>query len=102
MNLLKVVPNDAIRHFPEINFLTEQELDELSRMQGRIETLGRIATKANTKVFIDAEQTYFQPALSRSVSATSKIFKHIKVWFWMHSENSTKTPPLFATLTNAT
>ncbi|ODM98246.1 Proline dehydrogenase 1, mitochondrial [Orchesella cincta] len=45
--------------------LTQQEEEMFKNMMRRLHTIFKVATKLDVRVMVDAEQTYFQPAISR-------------------------------------
>lgn len=45
--------------------LTQQEEEMCKNMMNRLHTIFKVATKLDVRVMVDAEQTYFQPAISR-------------------------------------
>ena len=45
--------------------LTEEEAEQFRNMLGRIHTVFQAAKDMDVRVMVDAEQTYFQPAISR-------------------------------------
>lgn len=45
--------------------LTQQEEEMCQNMMNRLHTIFKVATKLDVRVMVDAEQTYFQPAISR-------------------------------------
>ena len=47
--------------------LTEEEEAQMKRMLQRINTLATEAQRLGVRLMIDAEQTYFQPAIARLV-----------------------------------
>ena len=66
--------------------LSESELVQMSDVISRAETLARVAAEKNVRLMIDAEQTYFQPAIS-----------HIAVNVLMPKYNLT-TPTVYNTV----
>ena len=45
--------------------LTDEEEAQMKRMFRRVDALAKRALELNVRLMIDAEQTYFQPAISR-------------------------------------
>ena len=52
---------------PLISALTEKEEEQFRNMLTRLHTIMQAAKDLDVRVMIDAEQTYFQPAISRLV-----------------------------------
>ncbi len=50
---------------PMINVLTDKEEEQFHNMLSRMNTIFTAAKEMDVRVMIDAEQTYFQPAISR-------------------------------------
>ena len=50
---------------PLMSALTEEEAEQFRNMLGRIHTVFQAAKDMDVRVMVDAEQTYFQPAISR-------------------------------------
>lgn len=50
---------------PLMSALTEEEGEQFKNMLGRIHTVFQAAKDMDVRVMVDAEQTYFQPAISR-------------------------------------
>ncbi|EDO37792.1 predicted protein, partial [Nematostella vectensis] len=50
---------------PLITLLTPDELRQVENMRGRLHQLGEHARNKNVRLMIDAEQSYFQPAIRR-------------------------------------
>lgn len=48
-----------------INALTKEEEEMFRNMMRRLHTIAQAATDRDVRVLVDAEQTYFQPAISR-------------------------------------
>ncbi|GCB65141.1 hypothetical protein scyTo_0009927, partial [Scyliorhinus torazame] len=62
---LFVVPNQAGEIEPLLLQFTEEEELQMKRMLQRMDVLAKEALKKRVRLMIDAEQTYFQPAISR-------------------------------------
>ncbi|XP_070256213.1 proline dehydrogenase 1, mitochondrial [Myotis yumanensis] len=61
-----VVPNMQTGQLePLLSGFTEEEEQQMRRMLQRMDVLAKKATKAGVRLMVDAEQTYFQPAISR-------------------------------------
>lgn len=56
-----------------INVLTEKEEEQFHNMLNRLNTILSAAKELDVRVMIDAEQTYFQPAIARL--GNSKLYK---------------------------
>lgn len=48
-----------------INALSSEEEEMFRNMMRRVHTIAKAATEADVRVLVDAEQTYFQPAINR-------------------------------------
>ncbi|MBN3304270.1 PROD dehydrogenase, partial [Amia calva] len=77
-NLL-VVPNlETGQLEPLLNKFTEEEERQMKRMLQRMDTLAKHAMKHGVRLMVDAEQTYFQPAISRLTLEMQRIFNKEK------------------------
>ena len=63
------------RLIPSFN---EEEEAQMKRMLRRIDTLAKHASQRNVRLMVDAEQTYFQPAISRMTMEMMKKFNKEK------------------------
>ncbi|KAF5897334.1 proline dehydrogenase 1, mitochondrial-like, partial [Clarias magur] len=73
-NLL-VVPNVKTRHLePLLSRFTDEEEQQMKRMLQRMDHLAKHATENGVRLMVDAEQTYFQPAISRLTLEMQRIF----------------------------
>ena len=54
--------------------LSDNEEEQMKNMLGRLDVLASAAKNCNVKLMIDAEQTYFQPAISRLVMELMKVY----------------------------
>jgi proline dehydrogenase len=54
--------------------LEDNELDQLIRMLNRLRTIAAAAAEKRVRLLIDAEQTYFQPAISHAVMNLQREF----------------------------
>ncbi|XP_062398655.1 proline dehydrogenase 1, mitochondrial [Sardina pilchardus] len=73
-NLL-VVPNlETGQLEPLLNKFTEEEEEQMKRMLQRMDVLAKHAVENNVRLMVDAEQTYFQPAISRLTLEMQRIF----------------------------
>jgi proline dehydrogenase len=54
--------------------LTEQELKEMDNLTHRMNTIASHAKKKGVRLMVDAEQTYFQPAITRITLDAMRIF----------------------------
>ena len=68
---------------PLISALTEKEEEQFKNMLTRIHTIMQAAKDLDVRVMIDAEQTYFQPAITRLVIRHAPAFL---------AKNCSKTP----------
>ncbi|XP_038675850.1 proline dehydrogenase 1, mitochondrial-like [Scyliorhinus canicula] len=71
---LFVVPNQAGEIEPLLLQFTEEEELQMKRMLQRMDVLAKEALKKRVRLMIDAEQTYFQPAISRLTLAMQRKF----------------------------
>ncbi|KAJ8286036.1 hypothetical protein GJAV_G00033790 [Gymnothorax javanicus] len=77
-NLL-VVPNLETGHLePLLCKFTEEEERQMKRMLQRMDVLAKHAVKHGVRLMVDAEQTYFQPAISRLTLEMQRIFNKEK------------------------
>ncbi|XP_023415084.2 proline dehydrogenase 1, mitochondrial isoform X1 [Loxodonta africana] len=61
-----VVPNPETGQLePLLSRFTEEEELQMTRMLQRMDILAKKATEVGVRLMVDAEQTYFQPAISR-------------------------------------
>ncbi|XP_006165783.3 proline dehydrogenase 1, mitochondrial [Tupaia chinensis] len=61
-----VVPNAQTGQLePLLSRFTEEEEMQMTRMLQRMDVLAQKATEVGVRLMVDAEQTYFQPAISR-------------------------------------
>ncbi|KAJ8044228.1 Proline dehydrogenase 1, mitochondrial [Holothuria leucospilota] len=63
--LLKVPKLERGKLHPYLLTLTDEEEKQMKRMLRRIDALAKRAKEKNVRLMVDAEQTYFQPAISR-------------------------------------
>jgi len=56
--------------------LTKEELQLLDNMIGRVNTLAETAAKSGVRLMIDAEHTYFQPAIDSVVAQLQRRHNH--------------------------
>ena len=56
--------------------LTDDEEAQMNRMLQRINTLAEEAERLGVRLMIDAEQTYFQPAIARLVHTRTTLDKY--------------------------
>ncbi|KAJ1074076.1 hypothetical protein K5549_015575 [Capra hircus] len=70
-----VVPNmQTGRLEPLLSQFTEEEERQMTRMLQRMGVLAKKASQAGVRLMVDAEQTYFQPAISRLTLETQRRF----------------------------
>lgn len=66
INDLFKVPNLSTGRMQRIgNALTGEEEEMFRNMMRRINTIAKAATERDVRILVDAEQTYFQPAINR-------------------------------------
>ncbi|XP_076850491.1 proline dehydrogenase 1, mitochondrial [Brachyhypopomus gauderio] len=72
---LLVVPNVETGHLePLLSRFTEEEERQMKRMLQRLDVLAKHAVESGVRLMVDAEQTYFQPAISRLTLEMQRIF----------------------------
>ncbi|XP_067278911.1 proline dehydrogenase 1, mitochondrial [Pseudorasbora parva] len=77
-NLL-VVPNMESGHLePLLSKFTDEEERQMKRMLQRMDVLAKHAVESGVRLMVDAEQTYFQPAISRLTLEMQRIFNREK------------------------
>lgn len=77
-NLL-VVPNMETCHLePLLSKFTDEEEKQMKRMLQRMDVLAKHAVENGVRLMVDAEQTYFQPAISRLTLEMQRIFNREK------------------------
>ncbi|XP_035523713.1 proline dehydrogenase 1, mitochondrial [Morone saxatilis] len=77
-NLL-MVPNLETRKLePLLNTFTAEEERQMKRMLQRVDVLAKHAVENGVRLMVDAEQTYFQPAISRLTLEMQRIFNREK------------------------
>ncbi|KAM6156240.1 LOW QUALITY PROTEIN: proline dehydrogenase 1, mitochondrial-like [Rhynchocyon petersi] len=70
-----MVPNPETGQLePLLSHFTEEEELQMGRMLQRMDILGRRAAQVGVRLMIDAEQTYFQPAISHLTLAMQRKF----------------------------
>ncbi|KAG7480905.1 hypothetical protein MATL_G00061180 [Megalops atlanticus] len=77
-NLL-VVPNlETGQLEPLLSRFSEEEEKQMKRMLQRVDILAKHAVENGVRLMVDAEQTYFQPAISRLTLEMQRIFNREK------------------------
>ncbi|MFT7817895.1 proline dehydrogenase 1, mitochondrial-like [Arapaima gigas] len=77
-NLL-VVPNlETGQLEPLLHKFTDEEEKQMKRMLQRMDVLAKHALQEGVRLMVDAEQTYFQPAISRLTLEMQRIFNKEK------------------------
>ncbi|XP_068562266.1 proline dehydrogenase 1, mitochondrial [Cebidichthys violaceus] len=77
-NLL-MVPNLQTGHLePLLNTFTAEEERQMKRMLQRVDVLAKHAMENGVRLMVDAEQTYFQPAISRLTLEMQRKFNREK------------------------
>uniref|UniRef100_A0A8C5LPR6 Proline dehydrogenase n=1 Tax=Leptobrachium leishanense TaxID=445787 RepID=A0A8C5LPR6_9ANUR len=72
---LLLVPNLQTGHLePLLSRFTEEEDLQMKRMLQRMDVLAKKALETGVRLMVDAEQTYFQPAISRLTLEMQRIF----------------------------
>ena len=66
---------ETVQLIPALN---DEEEAQMKRMVLRINSLAEHALKKNVRLMVDAEQTYFQPAISRMVVEMMRQFNRDK------------------------
>ena len=74
--LFQASPDDANK--PVISALNDRELEQMENMRGRLHQLAKRAVKHNVRLMVDAEQTYFQPAISRLTLDMQRLYNKEK------------------------
>uniref|UniRef100_A0A8C5GQR1 Proline dehydrogenase n=1 Tax=Gouania willdenowi TaxID=441366 RepID=A0A8C5GQR1_GOUWI len=74
---LLVVPNLGELE-PLLKRFTQEEEEQMRRIFQRMEILGMHAQENGVRLMVDAEQTYFQPAISRLTLEMQRIFNTTK------------------------
>uniref|UniRef100_A0A8C5GS36 Proline dehydrogenase n=1 Tax=Gouania willdenowi TaxID=441366 RepID=A0A8C5GS36_GOUWI len=76
---LLVVPNVELGELePLLKRFTQEEEEQMRRIFQRMEILGMHAQENGVRLMVDAEQTYFQPAISRLTLEMQRIFNTTK------------------------
>ncbi|XP_059405537.1 proline dehydrogenase 1, mitochondrial-like [Carassius carassius] len=76
---LLVVPNLQTAELePLLSKFTEEEERQMKRMLQRLDVLAKHAVENGVRLMVDAEQTYFQPAISRLTVEMKRIFNKDK------------------------
>uniref|UniRef100_A0A3B3IHW1 Proline dehydrogenase n=1 Tax=Oryzias latipes TaxID=8090 RepID=A0A3B3IHW1_ORYLA len=77
-NLL-MIPNLETGHLePLLNKFTAEEESQMKRMLQRVDVLAKHAVANGVRLMVDAEQTYFQPAISRLTLEMQRKFNREK------------------------
>lgn len=63
---------------PLLSRFTEEEERQMTRMLQRMDVLAKKATEVGVRLMVDAEQTYFQPAISRLTLEMQRKFNRAK------------------------
>ncbi|KAG7318176.1 hypothetical protein KOW79_017931 [Hemibagrus wyckioides] len=76
---LLLVPNlETGQLEPLLKKFTEEEEKQMKRMLQRLDVLAKHAVENSVRLMVDAEQTYFQPAISRLTLEMQRIFNRDK------------------------
>ncbi|XP_004607544.2 proline dehydrogenase 1, mitochondrial isoform X1 [Sorex araneus] len=74
-----VVPNMQTGQLePLLSCFTEEEERQMTRMLQRMDVLAKKAAEVGVRLMVDAEQTYFQPAISRLTLEMQRKFNKAK------------------------
>uniref|UniRef100_A0A3B4B4Y3 Proline dehydrogenase n=1 Tax=Periophthalmus magnuspinnatus TaxID=409849 RepID=A0A3B4B4Y3_9GOBI len=72
---LLVVPNVQLGKLePLLKDFTDEDEQQLQRILQRVDELAKCAVENGVRLMVDAEQTYFQPAISRLTLQMQKIY----------------------------
>ncbi|NXN14820.1 PROD dehydrogenase, partial [Indicator maculatus] len=75
LSKLLVVPNMQTRQLePLLSHFSEEEDLQMQRVLQRLDVLARRATEKGVRLMVDAEQSYFQPAISRLTLEVQRRF----------------------------
>ncbi|XP_017307719.1 proline dehydrogenase 1, mitochondrial [Ictalurus punctatus] len=76
---LLMVPNLETGHLEHLlKKFTEEEEKQMKRMLQRLDVLAKHAVENSVRLMVDAEQTYFQPAISRLTLEMQRLFNREK------------------------
>ncbi|XP_003226862.2 proline dehydrogenase 1, mitochondrial [Anolis carolinensis] len=76
---LLLIPNIKTGQLePLLSHFTEEEEKQMKRMLQRMDVLAKQAVKMGVRLMVDAEQTYFQPAISRLTLEMQRKFNQEK------------------------
>ncbi|XP_074641976.1 proline dehydrogenase 1, mitochondrial-like [Tubulanus polymorphus] len=67
---------------PGFTPMTDQEMQQMKNMLDRIDTIAKYAQKKDVRVMVDAEQTYFQPAISRFTMEMMRKYNKEKAYIF--------------------
>lgn len=62
--------------------LDESDISALQRLKARLDELATLATRMDVRLMIDAEQTYFQPAIDLLVLELQRVYNAKKAIVW--------------------
>uniref|UniRef100_A0A672IGE8 Proline dehydrogenase n=1 Tax=Salarias fasciatus TaxID=181472 RepID=A0A672IGE8_SALFA len=72
---LLVVPNIELGELePLLKQFTVEEEDQMKRVLQRVDVLAKLAQENGVRLMVDAEQTYFQPAISRLTLEMQRVY----------------------------
>ncbi|CAB4000513.1 proline dehydrogenase 1, mitochondrial-like [Paramuricea clavata] len=74
--LFQASPGDTSA--PVISALNDRELEQMENMRRRLHQLAKRAMEQNVRLMVDAEQTYFQPAISRLTLDMQRLYNKEK------------------------
>ena len=73
---------------PLMSALTEEEGEQFKNMLSRIHTVFQAAKDMDVRVMVDAEQTYFQPAISRITMEMMTKYNREKAVVFMNIQSN--------------
>ncbi|XP_062333925.1 proline dehydrogenase 1, mitochondrial [Osmerus eperlanus] len=77
-NLLMIPNFETGKLEPLLNKFTTEEEKQMKRLLQRVDVLAKYAVENGVRLMVDAEQTYFQPAITRLTLEMQRIFNRDK------------------------